>query len=105
MFRLKVGDSSGFSSAGNSLFASPFSHPERSAGSRIWDVSQNRCDVIHSCEVPRRLRGSGMTARVCPATSVAKGPLQLEKGSQTVQEGGLVFALFSLVLPVGSRLF
>jgi hypothetical protein len=33
------------------------------------------------------------------------GPLQFKKDPQTVQERGLVFALFSLVLAVGNRLF
>ena len=36
---------------------------------------------------------------------VAKTRLQLEKRPQTVQEGGFVFAFFSLVLAVGNRLF
>ena len=33
------------------------------------------------------------------------GALQFKEDPQTVQEGGLVFALFSLVLAVGNRLF
>lgn len=37
-----------------------YRHSERGEGSRVcWQITLNKRDVIRSCEVPRRLRGSG----------------------------------------------
>jgi hypothetical protein len=81
------------------------SHAERSEGSHpSWLITQSRSDaqgaMLRSLPV---CDGSGGPRAY--ALSGSRRPLQFEKGPQTVQEGGLVFALFSIVLAVGSRLF
>src|SRR6266567_7928472 len=46
MFRLKVGDFSGFSPARNSLFAIACCHPERSEGSHAsWLITRSRSET------------------------------------------------------------